>query len=100
MRDQANRKMFSTRLPLSAYPTSQWREGEVIGARYVLRFPVDLKPADYHVSIGVAGPDGKLLEGGMFTPFDVRLLKLDRSFDRPQPQHPRERARLTIRPSS
>ena len=86
--DQDNHKMFSTRLPLSAYPTSQWREGEVIGARYVLRFPVDLKPADYHVAIGVAGPDGNLLEGGMFTPFDVRLLNLDRSFDTPQPQYP------------
>ena len=44
VRDQANKKIFSTRLPLSAYPTSQWREGEVIGARYVLRFPADLKP--------------------------------------------------------
>jgi 4-amino-4-deoxy-L-arabinose transferase-like glycosyltransferase len=88
VQDQANNKMFSTRLPLSAYPTSQWREGEVIGARYVLRFPADMKPADYHVSIGVAGPDGQLLEGGMFTPFDVRLLNLDRSFDQPQPQYP------------
>jgi 4-amino-4-deoxy-L-arabinose transferase-like glycosyltransferase len=88
VRDQANKKIFSTRLPLSAYPTAQWREGEVIGARYVLRFPADLEPADYHVSIGVVGPDGKSLEGGMFTPFDVRLLKLDRSFDQPQPQQP------------
>jgi hypothetical protein len=88
VRDQANKKIFSTRLPLSAYPTSQWREGEVIGARYVLRFPADLLPADYHVSIGVAGPDGKLLEGGTFTPFDVRLLALDRSFDPAQPQYP------------
>jgi hypothetical protein len=79
--------MFSTRLPLSGYPTSAWREGEVIGARYLLRFPVDLEPADYHVSIGVAGPDGQLLEGGMFTPFDVRLLHRDRSFDLPQLQH-------------
>ncbi|HTP07867.1 MAG TPA: glycosyltransferase family 39 protein, partial [Anaerolineae bacterium] len=68
-RDQADQKMFSTRLPLSAYPTSSWREGEVIGARYLLRFPVDLKAADYHVSIGVADSDGNLLEGGMFTPF-------------------------------
>ena len=88
VRDQANNKMFSTRLPLSAYPTSQWREGEVIGARYVLRFPADLKPADYHVSIGVANPNGNLLDGGMFTPFDVRLLKLDRSFDQPLPEQP------------
>jgi hypothetical protein len=88
VRDQANNKMFSTRLPLSAYPTSQWREGEVIGARYVLRFPADMKPADYHVSIGVTGSNGQLLEGGMYTPFDVRLLKLDRSFDQPQPRQP------------
>jgi hypothetical protein len=87
VRDQADQKMFSTRLPLSAYPTSSWREGEVIGARYLLRFPVDLKAADYHVSIGVADSDGNLLEGGMFTPFDVRLLHRDRSFDAPQPQH-------------
>jgi 4-amino-4-deoxy-L-arabinose transferase-like glycosyltransferase len=87
VRDQTDQKMFSTRLPLSAYPTSLWREGEVIGARYVLRFPVDLPPADYHVSIGVAGLDGQLLEGGMFRPFDVRLLHRDRSFDLPQPQH-------------
>jgi hypothetical protein len=63
-----------------------WREGEVIGARYSLRFPADLEAADYHVSIGVAGPDGQLLEGGLFTPFDVRLLHRDRSFDRPQPK--------------
>jgi 4-amino-4-deoxy-L-arabinose transferase-like glycosyltransferase len=88
VRDLANKKIFSTRLPLSAYPTAQWREGEVIGARYVLRFPADLPKADYHISIGVVGPDGKSLEGGMFTPFDVRLLKLDRSFERPQPQYP------------
>ncbi|HTP08312.1 MAG TPA: hypothetical protein VMP08_08685, partial [Anaerolineae bacterium] len=74
--------------PLSLYPTSLWREGEVIGARYLLRFPVDLRPADYHVAIGVADSDGNLLDGGMFTPFDVRLLHRDRSFDPPQPQHP------------
>jgi hypothetical protein len=88
VRDQADQKMFSTRLPLSTYPTAAWREGEVIGARYQLRFPVDLRPADYHVSIGVAGPDGQLLEGEMFTPFDVRLLHRERSFDAPQPQYP------------
>jgi len=88
VRDQADRKIFSTRLPLSVYPTSMWREGEVIGARYLLRYPADLKPADYHVSIGVAGPDGQLLEGGMFTPFDVRLLHRDRSFEQPTAQHP------------
>jgi hypothetical protein len=87
VRDQNDEKMFSTRLPLSAYATPLWREGEVIGARYQLRFPVNLQPADYHVSIGVAGPDGELLEGGMFTPFDVRLLHRDRSFDAPQPQY-------------
>ncbi len=86
--DQAGQKMFSTRLPLSVYPTSLWREGEVIGARYSLRFPVNLPAADYHVSIGVADSDGDLLEGGMFTPFDVRLLHRDRSFAAPQPQHP------------
>ncbi len=85
--DQADQKMFSTRLPLSAYPTSSWREGEVIGARYLLRFPVDLKAADYHVLVGVADSDGNLLDGGMFMPFDVRLLHRDRSFDTPQPQH-------------
>ena len=88
VRNQNNQKMFSTRLPLSAYPTALWREGEIIGARYVLRYPVDLQPADYHVSIGVTGPDGQLLNGGMFTPFDVRLLHRDRSFDQPHLQHP------------
>jgi hypothetical protein len=87
VRDQNDQKMFSTRLPLSVYPTSMWREGEVIGARYLLRFPADLEAADYHVSIGVAGPDGKLLEGGMFTPFDVRVLHRERSFAAPEPQH-------------
>jgi 4-amino-4-deoxy-L-arabinose transferase-like glycosyltransferase len=86
VRDQNDKKMFSTRLPLSVYPTSSWREGEVIGGRYLLRFPVDLKPADYRVSIGVAGLDGQLLEGGMFLPFDVRLLHRNRLFDLPQPQ--------------
>ncbi len=88
VRDQSDHKMFSTRLPLSVYPTSSWREGEVIGARYLLRFPVDMNPADYHVSVGVTDADGNLLEGGMFAPFDVRLLHRDRSFDLPQqPQH-------------
>jgi hypothetical protein len=87
VRDQADRKMFSTRLPLSAYPTAAWREGEVIGARYVLRFPEDLQAADYGVSLGVADAEGQLLEGGMFTPFDVRLLHRDRSFETPEPQH-------------
>jgi hypothetical protein len=86
VRDQSDRKMFSTRLPLSVYPTSLWREGEVVGARYLLRFPVGMKPEDYLVSIGVADSDGHLLEGGMYTPFDVRLLQRERSFERPQPQ--------------
>ncbi len=88
VRDQNDQKMFSTRLPLSIYPTSLWREGEIIGAHYVLRYPADLEPADYHVSLGVVGPDGQLLEGGMFTPFDVRVLSLARSFEQPAPQHP------------
>ncbi|HSD83763.1 MAG TPA: hypothetical protein VLG46_07895, partial [Anaerolineae bacterium] len=88
VRDRVGRKVFSTRLPLSTYPTSLWREGEIIGAHYVLRYPADMKPADYHVSIGVEGPEGKLLEGDMFTPFDVRVLTLTRSFERPAPQHP------------
>ena len=87
VRDQNDRKVFSTRLPLSAYPTSLWREGEVIGARYLLRFPVEMEAADYHVSIGVADASGELLEGDLFTPFDVRLLRRDRTFDQPQPQH-------------
>lgn len=87
VRDQNERKIFSTRLPLSTYPTSLWREGEIIGARYVLRFPAELPPADYHVSIGVTGPDGELLDGGLFAPFDVRLLHRDRSLERPAPQH-------------
>jgi 4-amino-4-deoxy-L-arabinose transferase-like glycosyltransferase len=86
VRDQADHKMFRTRLPLSVYPAAAWREGEVIGTRYQLRFPVDMKPADYHVSIGVADADGQLLAGGLFTPFDVRLLQRERSFDPPQPQ--------------
>ncbi|CAG0936604.1 hypothetical protein TFLX_05485 [Thermoflexales bacterium] len=87
VRDRVGRKIFSTRLPLSAYPTSLWREGEIIGARYVLRYPADMKPADYHVSLGVTDPDGQLLEGDMFTPFDVRLLHRERSFEPPAPQH-------------
>jgi hypothetical protein len=87
VRDRVGRKIFSTRLPLSAYPTSLWREGEIIGARYVLRYPADMKPADYHVSLGVTDPDGQLLEGDMFTPFDVRLLHRERSFEPPDPQH-------------
>jgi 4-amino-4-deoxy-L-arabinose transferase-like glycosyltransferase len=85
--DQDNQQIYRAVMPLSHYPTSRWREGEIIGSRYALRFPADLKPADYHVSIGVAGPDGQLLNGGMFTPFDVRLLRRDRSFETPQPQH-------------
>ncbi len=84
--DQNDHKMFSTRLPLSVYPTSSWREGEVIGARYLLRFPPDLDAADYHVSIEVVGPDGRSLEGGLFTPFDVRVLNRERSFATPEPQ--------------
>lgn len=81
--DRSNKKVFSTRLPLSAYPTSLWREGEVIGARYTLRFPPDLTKADYHLALGVTAPDGTLLDGGLFTPFDVRLLYRERSFTLP-----------------
>jgi hypothetical protein len=80
VRDQSDQKMFSTRLPLSPYPTSKWRAGEVIGARYTLRWPVELPAADYHVSIGVTTLDGDLLDGGRFAPFDVRLLRRERSF--------------------
>jgi len=83
VRDQANRKMFSTRLPLSAYATSLWRAGEVIGARYTLRFPVEMTKADYQVFLGVIAPDGSLLPGGLFKPFDVRLLERERSFTLP-----------------
>jgi len=83
VRDQTDQKVFSTRLPLSPYSPSQWREGEVIGAHYTLRWPVDLPAADYHVSIGVTAPDGTLLDGGLFTPFDVRLLRRERSFEMP-----------------
>jgi 4-amino-4-deoxy-L-arabinose transferase-like glycosyltransferase len=86
IRDQNDKRVYHTRLPLSSYATSRWREEEVIGSRYALRFPPELKPGDYHVSIGVAGPDDQLLDGGMFTPFDVRLIPRVRSFDRPQPQ--------------
>ncbi len=83
VRDQHNQKLFSTRLPLSPYSTSQWREGEVIAAHYTLRWPVDVPAADYHVSLGVTAPDGTLLDGGMFMPFDVRLLPRQRSFTQP-----------------
>jgi len=76
----AGQKMFSTRLPLHTYPTSQWRKGEVIGARYTLRFPVELTKADYQVFLGVTAPDGSLLPDGLFKPFDVRLLERERSF--------------------
>ena len=30
VRDQAGQKMFSTRLPLSPYPTSRWRKNDII----------------------------------------------------------------------
>ncbi|HZY40795.1 MAG TPA: hypothetical protein VFF59_02245, partial [Anaerolineae bacterium] len=83
VRNQAHQKMFSTRLPLSPYPTSRWRAGDIIGARYALRFPVELTTADYQVFIGVTTPDGTLLGDGLFKPFDVRLLERARSFTRP-----------------
>jgi hypothetical protein len=83
VRDQANRKMFSTRLPLSPYPTSRWRKGDVISARYALRFPVELTKADYQVFLGVTAPDGSLLADELFKPFDVRLLERERSFTLP-----------------
>ena len=83
VRDQANRTMFSARRPLSAYPTSRWRKGDIIGAGYTLRFPVELLAADYQVFLGVTTPDGALLADGLFKPFDVRLLKRERSFTRP-----------------
>lgn len=83
VRDQADRKMFSTRLPLSPYPTSMWRAGEIISARYALRFPVELTKADYQVFLGVTAPDGSLLSDELFKPFDVRLLERERSFSPP-----------------
>lgn len=83
VRDQAGQKMFSTRLPLSAYPTPLWRKNEVIASRYTLRFPVNLTRADYQVYLGVTAPDGSLLPGGLFKPFDVRLLERERSFTPP-----------------
>lgn len=83
VRDQAGEKMFSTRLPLSAYPTSQWRKNDIISARYTLRFPVALTKADYQVWLGVTAPDGSVLGDGLFKPFDVRLLERDRSFTLP-----------------
>jgi 4-amino-4-deoxy-L-arabinose transferase-like glycosyltransferase len=83
VRDQAGQKMFSTRLPLSAYPTSQWRRNDIISARYTLRFPVALTKADYQVWLGVTAPDGVVLGDGLFRPFDVRLLERDRSFTLP-----------------
>jgi 4-amino-4-deoxy-L-arabinose transferase-like glycosyltransferase len=86
--DQNNQKVYELHRPLSSYATELWRTGEIIGARYTLRFPVELPAADYHISIGVADSNNSVLPGGMFTPFDVRLLQRDRSFDRPQAQYP------------
>ncbi len=83
VRDQAGHKMFSTRLPLSSYPTSRWRKYDIISARYALRFPVDLIKADYQVWLGVTAPDGTLLGDGLFRPFDVRLLERERTFTLP-----------------
>jgi 4-amino-4-deoxy-L-arabinose transferase-like glycosyltransferase len=88
VRDPNNALVYESRLPFSPYATTNWRAGEIIGARYTLRFPVELLNADYHVSLGVIDPDGQLLDGGMFTPFDVRLLHRDRSFDLPQARYP------------
>ncbi len=86
--DQNNVKVYELHRPLSPYSTALWRNGEIIGARYTLRFPAELPAADYHISIGVADSSNTVLAGGMFTPFDVRLLHRDRSFDRPQPHYP------------
>ncbi|HZY43263.1 MAG TPA: glycosyltransferase family 39 protein [Anaerolineae bacterium] len=88
VRGPDNALVYETRLPLSPYSTTNWRAGEIIGAHYTLRFPAELPNADYHVSLGVIDPAGQLSAGGMFTPFDVRLLHRDRSFDLPPPQYP------------
>jgi 4-amino-4-deoxy-L-arabinose transferase-like glycosyltransferase len=86
--DQNNQKVYELHRPLSGYSTALWRKGEIIGAHYTLRFPVELPAADYHISVGVADNNNTVLDGGMFTPFDVRLLHRDRSFDQPQSQYP------------
>ncbi|HET7376913.1 MAG TPA: hypothetical protein VFK30_09410, partial [Anaerolineae bacterium] len=86
--DQNNKKVYELHRPLSTYSTASWRNGEVIGTRTTLRIPVELPAGDYHISVGVADINNNLIAGGLFTPFDVRLLRRERSFDLFQLQVP------------
>jgi hypothetical protein len=76
-------------LPLSRYPTSRWRSGEVIHELYDLRLPADLPGGKYTLALALLDQDGRslaLASGEATVPLGtLRVSVQDRLFELPQP---------------
>jgi len=82
-------------LPLSRYPTSRWRAGEVIHELYDLRLPADLPSDAYMLVLSLLDGRGQTLPlddgSGIIFLDTLRVYVQDRLFELPQPpQQPLE----------
>jgi hypothetical protein len=78
-------------LPLSDYPTSQWRAGEVIHELYDLRVPADLEGGEYTLAARVLDETGAHLStaSGDYSLGTIDVSVQPRLFELPQPpQYP------------
>jgi len=82
-------------LPLSRYPTSRWRAGEVIHELYDLRLPADLPGGAYTLALSLLDGRGQIVpldDGAEVALLDtLRVYVQERLFELPQsPQQPLE----------
>jgi hypothetical protein len=88
LRDQTGETAYEQTFPISGYPTSRWRVGELIDARYDLRLPPEIEGARYRLAAQVLdaeqAPLGIAAElGSLEISTQERLFELPRS-----PQYP------------
>jgi hypothetical protein len=74
--------------PLSVYPTSRWRSGELIEALYDVKLPAELQDGRYRVSVQVLDQGG-VARDAMAQLGSVEVSALSRQFELPHPpQYP------------
>jgi 4-amino-4-deoxy-L-arabinose transferase-like glycosyltransferase len=71
-------------VPLSTYPTSNWRAGDSFESRYDLRIDPTVPAGDYDLALSVLDPDGDLLWAEDETVSTTEVLHRDRRFDLPE----------------
>ncbi len=70
-------------VPLSTYPTSNWRAGDSFESRYDLRIDPAVPAGDYDLALSVFDPDGDPLRAEDEAVGTVEVLHRDRQFDLP-----------------